>query len=161
MNDLTQHLLLFGAVLFTLGFVGFITRRSIILMFLSLELMLAGVSVNLIAFSREHHNYQGQVMSIMVLTVAACEAAIALAMVVSLYRRKATLDIRVWSELTENPNMMPPESQETFSESEEHFPKLTPAGLDPALQPVPATIGQEGWQIADKRSHDKEAVNHA
>ncbi len=161
MNDLTQHLLLFGAVLFTLGFIGFLTRRSIILMFLSLELMLAGVSVNLIAFSREHHNYQGQVMAIMVLTVAACEAAIALAMVVSLYRRKATLDVHVWAELTENPTVPAAEVEERFVEQETSLPKLTPAGLDPALQPVPFTLGQEGWQSADRRTHDKEPVNHA
>ena len=99
--ELTQNLLVFGGILFVIGMVGFLTRRSLILMFLSLEMMLSGVSVNLIAFSRHHQNYQGQILAIMVLTIAACEAAIALALVVSLYRRKATLDIAAWDELGE------------------------------------------------------------
>ncbi len=64
-------------MLFSLGMIGFLTRRSLILMFLSLEMMLAGVSVNLIAFSKHYANFQGQVLAIMVLTIAACEAAIA------------------------------------------------------------------------------------
>ena len=98
---LTQNLLVFGGVLFVIGMVGFMTRRSLILMFLSLEMMLSGVSVNLIAFSRHHQNYQGQILAVMVLTIAACEAAIALALVVSLYRRKATLDVAAWDELSE------------------------------------------------------------
>ena len=102
MNEtLTQNLLVFGGVLFAIGMVGFLTRRSIILMFLSLEMMLSGVSVNLIAFSRHHQNYQGQILAVMVLTIAACEAAIALALVVSLYRRKATLDVAAWDDLSE------------------------------------------------------------
>ena len=97
----TQNLLIFGGMLFSFGLLGFLTRRSMILLFLSLELMLAGVSMNLIAFGRHHGNLQGQVFAIMILTVAACEAAIALAMVTSLYRHRATLDIRAWSRLSE------------------------------------------------------------
>ena len=134
MNDSTQQMLLFGAVLFTIGMVGFLTRRSMILMFLSLEMMLAGVSMNLIAFSKQHHNYQGQVMAIMVLTVAACEAAIALAMVVSLFRRKATLDINVWSELNETPHAPVSESTPRSCRGFDRVPQTdtsrTRSGLD-------------------------------
>ena len=139
MNDvITQNLLVFGGVLFALGMVGFLTRRSLILMFLSLEMMLSGVSVNLIAFSRHHQNYQGQILAIMVLTIAACEAAIALALVVSLYRRKATLDVAAWDELSETLVPKVAEAPETLDEPEMEFPKLTPAGLDPLSRPVPA-----------------------
>jgi NADH-quinone oxidoreductase subunit K len=151
MNDSTQQLLLFGATLFTIGMVGFLTRRSMILMFLSLEMMLAGVSVNLIAFSKQHQNYQGQVMAIMVLTVAACEAAIALAMVVSLFRRKATLDVNAWSELNENPDLPATETSIIVVENSIEYPKLTPAGLDPSVMPVPADLGQAGWTKKDEQ----------
>ncbi len=133
---ITQNLLVFGGVLFAIGMVGFLTRRSLILMFLSLEMMLSGVSVNLIAFSRHHQNYQGQILAIMVLTIAACEAAIALALVVSLYRRKATLDIAVWDELSETLIPKVAEEPQSLSEPEMEFPKLTPAGLDPLSRPI-------------------------
>lgn len=136
----TQNLLLFGGVLFALGLVGFLTRRSIILMFLSLETMLSGVSLNLIAFSKLHLNYQGQILAIMILTIAACEAAIALALVVSLYRRKATLDVRAWDELSETILPHEPEIESELNEPEEQFPTLTPAGLDPLVRPVPTQL---------------------
>lgn len=141
----TQNLLILGGILFAIGLVGFLTRRSLILMFLSLETMLSGVSINLIAFSRLHLNYQGQVLAVMVLTVAACEAAIALAMVVSLYRRKATLDVEAWDELSETLVPKAPD-EETVSvegtslDTEKHFPKLVPAGLDPLSSPVPSSL---------------------
>lgn len=162
MNDTTQQLLLFGAVLFTIGMVGFLTRRSMILMFLSLEMMLAGVSVNLIAFSKQHQNYQGQVMAIMVLTVAACEAAIALAMVVSLFRRKATLDVSVWSELNETPESPMSEKSMIIVKDSIEYPRLTPSGLDPSVMPVPADLGQAGWTKKDeKRLRDAEISQNA
>jgi NADH-quinone oxidoreductase subunit K len=124
-----QNLLVLGGILFAIGLIGFLTRRSLILMFLSLETMLSGVSLNLIVFSRYHQNYQGQILAVMVLTIAACEAAIALAMVVSLYRRKATLDVQAWDELSE-----------TILPKEESYPKLIPAGLDPLDKPVPSSM---------------------
>lgn len=136
----TQNLLMFGGVLFVLGMVGFLTRRSLILMFLSLETMLAGVSVNLIVFGQHHKNYQGQVLSIMVLTIAACEAAIALALVVSLYRRKPSLDVRVWDELSETLTHRESDPPVTFVTEHLEFPKLTPSGLDPMAHPMPASF---------------------
>ncbi len=162
MNDTTQQLLLFGAILFTIGMVGFLTRRSMILMFLSLEMMLAGVSVNLIAFSKQHQNYQGQLLAIMVLTVAACEAAIALAMVVSLFRRKATLDINAWSELNETPGFPYSEKPMVIVEPSIEYPILTPAGLDPSKVPIPADLGPSGWtQTDEQRLRDTEVSQNA
>lgn len=135
-----HNLLLLGGILFAIGMIGFLTRRSLILMFLSLETMLSGVSLNLIVFSRMHHNYQGQILAVMVLTIAACEAAIALAMVVSLFRRKPTLDVQAWDELSETiiPHS-PDEEFEGFAQ-EEHYPTLVPAGLDPLDKPVPGGL---------------------
>jgi len=135
-----HNLLLLGGILFAIGLIGFLTRRSLILMFLSLETMLSGVSLNLIVFSRMHHNYQGQILAVMVLTIAACEAAIALAMVVSLFRRKPTLDVQAWDELSETiiPHS-PDEEFEGFAQ-EEHYPTLVPAGLDPLDKPVPGGL---------------------
>jgi NADH-quinone oxidoreductase subunit K len=131
-----QNLLLLGGILFALGLIGFLTRRSLILMFLSLETMLSGVSLNLIVFSRYHQNYQGQILAVMVLTIAACEAAIALAMVVSLYRRKATLDVQAWDELSETILPKDPAGDYEGLEKQEDYPKLIPAGLDPLDKPV-------------------------
>jgi NADH-quinone oxidoreductase subunit K len=149
MNDITtQNLLVFGGVLFAMGMVGFLTRRSIILMFLSLEMMLSGVSINLITFSRHHQNYQGQILAIMVLTIAACEAAIALALVVSLYRRKATLDIKAWDELSETIVPKEVDAVADLNEPELEFPKLTPSGLDPMERPIPATYEAETGEAA-------------
>jgi NADH-quinone oxidoreductase subunit K len=162
-NDtITQNLLVFGGVLFAIGMVGFLTRRSLILMFLSLEMMLSGVSINLVAFSRHHQNYQGQILAIMVLTVAACEAAIALALVVSLYRRKATLDIKAWDELSETIIPKVVESPVSLDEVELEFPKLTPSGLDPMERPVPANFEAESGEVAERiQSRSPEATTHA
>lgn len=100
MDSLTlSHFLLTGAVLFCLGLVGFITRRNLIIMFLCTEMMFQGVAVSLVAFSRYHLNDTGQTFVIFVLTIAAAEAALALGLVVLLFRRKRTLDALAWSQL--------------------------------------------------------------
>jgi len=80
MNEasLLNNALLVGAMLFSLGLVGMLTRRNLIVMFLSAELMLQGISVSLAAWSRFHDDWGGHILVIFVLTVAACEAAIAL-----------------------------------------------------------------------------------
>ena len=74
----------------------------------------------------------------MVLTIAACEAAIALALVVSLYRKKATLDIKAWDELSETLVPKEVETPMSMSTAEQVFPSLTPSGLDPLQDPVPS-----------------------
>jgi NADH-quinone oxidoreductase subunit K len=95
------HYLAVAAALFALGLVGYLTRRNLITMFLSAELMLQGVVLNLLAFSRFHANMSGQVFALFVVTVAACEAAIALALFVALYRRMKSLDSTAWQILRE------------------------------------------------------------
>ncbi len=91
------HFLLTGAVLFALGVVGFLTRRNLIIMFLCTEMMFQGVAVSLVGFSAFHVNVTGQTFVIFVLTIAAAEAALALGLVVLLFRRKRTLDAEAWA----------------------------------------------------------------
>lgn len=94
-----SHLFFTGAVLFCLGLIGFLTRRNLIIVFLCTEMMFQGVVVTLIGFSRFHMNEVGQTFVIFVLTIAAAEAALALGLVVLLFRRKRTLDSEAWSTL--------------------------------------------------------------
>ena len=96
-----QIVLLTSAVMFAVGVVGFLTRRNMILMFLCTELMFQASAIAMIAFGRMHLNPEGQVFVIFILTVAAAEAALALGLVVLLYRHKPTLDAEAWSELKE------------------------------------------------------------
>lgn len=95
-----SHYLMTGAILFALGLVGFVTRRNLIIMFLCTEMMFQGVSISLIAFARFHDNVTGQTFVIFVLTIAAAEAALALGLVVLLFRRRRTLDAGAWSALS-------------------------------------------------------------
>jgi len=98
-HDVLGHYLLTGAVLFAIGLIGFLSRRNLIIMFLCTELMFQGVAVSFVAFSRFHRNDAGQTFVIFILTIAAAEAALALALVVLLYRRKHTLDAESWTDL--------------------------------------------------------------
>jgi NADH-quinone oxidoreductase subunit K len=127
-----HNYLVVGAILFALGMIGFLARRNFIIMFLSAEMMLQGVAINLVAFARYRGNLQGQVFVLFLLTVAACEAAIALALVLMLYRTRHTLDVSVWQELRE------PGQEATVDEEpleppppEAPLPHLTPSGLEP------------------------------
>jgi NADH-quinone oxidoreductase subunit K len=98
---------LIGALLFALGLVGFLTRRNMLIMLLSGEMMLQGVILNLVAFDWQHTHdpagsglyRDGQVFALFVLVVAAAEAALGLAVVVLMFRRKHTLDASVWRQL--------------------------------------------------------------
>lgn len=91
--------LIIASLLFSMGVVGFLTRRNLIVMFLCTELMFQGAALALIAFGRMHGDLSGQVFTIFILTVAAAEAALALALVVLLYRKRETLSADAWSEL--------------------------------------------------------------
>jgi NADH-quinone oxidoreductase subunit K len=93
--------LAFSAVLFGIGLVGFLVRRNMILMFLCTELMLQAAAIAFIAFGRMRMDLGGQVFVIFILTVAAAEAALALGLVVLLYRRRETLSAESWQELHE------------------------------------------------------------
>ena len=88
------HYLTVGAILFTLGILGiFINRKNVIVILMSVELILLAVNVNLVAFSSFLHDLVGQVFALFVLTVAAGEAAIGLAIVVTYFRNRGTIDV--------------------------------------------------------------------
>ncbi len=90
-------LMLIGAVLFGLGVVGFLTRRNLIVMFLSTEVMFQGVLINLVAMGlASGGSLQVQAFGLFVLVIAAVEAGLGLAIVVMLYRRRGTLDAESW-----------------------------------------------------------------
>jgi NADH-quinone oxidoreductase subunit K len=138
MTPQLHNSLLVGAVLFILGVVGFLTRRNLIVMFLSVELMLQAVGLNLIAFGRAYGNYHGQAFTIFVLTVAACEAAIALVLFLAIYQQRKTLDVSIWHELgevdiREEEPKLTNEAMLTEPEPPLEFPMLTPAGREPVL----------------------------
>src|SRR6266540_789121 len=132
MTPMTLHgYLVVAAILFVLGMIGFLARRNLIIMFLSAEMMLQGVAVNLVAFAHYRGNLQGQVLTLFILTVAACEAAIALALILMLYKSRGSLDVSLWQELRE-PGQEATLDEEPLPppEREEPLPKLTPAGLE-------------------------------
>ena len=127
-----QNSLLLGAVLFAIGLVGFLARRNMIVMFLCAEMMLQGVGVSLVAWGRWHNNWDGQILVIFILTVAACEAAIALALFLMMFQRRGELDIAAWDELREAnlPRYTDTELPEV-AEPAPHWPVLTPSGAQP------------------------------
>ncbi len=131
-----HHYLAIGAILFALGMIGFLSRRNLIIMFLCAEMMLQGVSINLVAFARYRGNLQGQAFTLFILTVAACEAAIALALILMLYKRRRSLDVSLWKELGEAGEDVV-EEEEPLPEPEPAPPQptLTPAGLEPEHKP--------------------------
>ncbi len=87
-----DHYLVLATVMFLCGVLGLLTRRNLILVLMSIELMLNAVNLVFVAASRSLGDLDGQVMVFFVITVAACEAAVGLAMVIALYRRYATVD---------------------------------------------------------------------
>ena len=127
-----EHYLIVGAILFVLGLVGFLSRRNLIVMFLCAEMMLQGVAINLVAFSHYRGNMGGQILTLFIVTVAACEAAIALALILMLFRRSKSLDVSLWQELRE-PDQEPIVDEEPLPPPapEEPLPHLTPAGTRP------------------------------
>ena len=129
---LLQNALVVGAILFALGLVGILARRNLIVMFLSAELMLQGISVSLVAWSRHHGDWGGQVLVIFVLTVAACEAAVALVFVLQAFARTGRLDSAAWQSLRESnlPRVID-RGLPAVDTIPPTFPKLTPAGILP------------------------------
>src|SRR5271167_4031419 len=99
--EMLLNYLLIGAVLMALGMLGFLSRRNLIVMFLSAEMMLQGTALTLVGFGRYHGNWTGQIFTIVILTVAACEASIALALILILFNRKSSLDVSLWQEIRE------------------------------------------------------------
>lgn len=95
MTDLGAYILV-SAILFSIGLIGFLTRRNLIVVFLCTEIMFQGVVLNAVAFGRYWGNLQGQSFALFLLVIAAVEAGLALALIVVLYRRRGTLDTEAW-----------------------------------------------------------------
>jgi NADH-quinone oxidoreductase subunit K len=128
--DQLYNYLLVGALLFIFGLIGFLARRNLIIMFLSAEMMLQGVTINMVAFARYHGNLQGQIFTLFILTVAACEAGLGLALILMVYRGKHSLDVSLWQEIREpgepptlDPEPLPPPPEPDV------YPKLPESGL--------------------------------
>jgi NADH-quinone oxidoreductase subunit K len=135
-SPLVLNGLVVGAMLFALGLVGILARRNLIVMFLSAELMLQGVSVSLVSWSRHHGDWGGHVLVIFVLTVAACEAAVALVFVLQAFARTGRLDSAAWQSLRES--VLPRAVDRELPASDAdllQFPRLTPAGVEPEHDP--------------------------
>ena len=89
-----EHYLTVAAVLFVIGIFGlFLNRKNIIILLMSIELMLLSVNINLVAFSSFMNDLVGQIFTLFVLTVAAAEAAIGLAILVSFFRNRGTIAV--------------------------------------------------------------------
>ena len=133
------HFLAVGAILFGIGLVGFLTRRNLITMFLCAEMMMQGVVLNLVAFSRYHGNMGGQVFALFIITVAACEAGLALALFLTVYRRGKSLDSGDWQSVREA-GVPPMVDTEPLPEPEPEpaYPMLPPAGAKPEEEPARA-----------------------
>jgi len=130
--SLLYNMLAVGGALFALGLVGFLVRRNMIVMFLCAEMMLQGVSISLVAFGRFHNDWGGQMLVLFIVTVAACEAAIAMALILMLAQRSGKLDSAAWQDLREEGQ--PPFVDRAVPEQREEdrvWPHLTIAGIRP------------------------------
>ena len=95
------HYLVLSALLFTTGILGFLLWRNIVVILMSIELILNAVNINLVVFSRQHHHTDGQTFALFVMAVAVAEAAVALGILIALFRNRGTvladeLDLLKW-----------------------------------------------------------------
>ncbi len=88
-----QHYLIVSVLLFCLGLLGVMVRRNLLVIYMSLELILNAANLALVAFSRFNNNLDGQVIVFFIITVAASEVAVGLALIVALYRRRQTTHV--------------------------------------------------------------------
>jgi NADH-quinone oxidoreductase subunit K len=101
MNEIgLGHYLTLGATIFAIGIIGiFLNRKNIIIILMSIELMLLAVNINLVSFSIYSQDLVGQIFTIFILTVAAAEAALGLAIIVIYYKNKGSIDVEQISSL--------------------------------------------------------------
>lgn len=95
------HYLILSALLFATGILGFLLRRNIVVILMSIELILNAVNINLVIFSHAHHQVDGQIFALFVMAVAVAEAAVALGILIALFRNRGTvladeLDLLKW-----------------------------------------------------------------
>lgn len=88
-----SYYIILSAVLFTIGALGVLIRRNAIIIFMSVELMLNAANLAFVAFSHIHQNLSGQIFVFFVMTVAAAEVAIGLALIVAIFRSKKSIDV--------------------------------------------------------------------
>ena len=88
-----EHYLIVSVLLFSLGLLGVVVRRNLLIIYMSLELMLNAANLALVAFSRFNSNLNGQVMVFFIITVAAAEVSVGLALIVALYRKRQTTHV--------------------------------------------------------------------
>ena len=88
-----DHYLFVSAALFCLGLLGVIVRRNLLVIYMSLELMLNAANLALVAFSRFNNNLDGQLMVFFIITVAAAEVSVGIALIVALYRKRQTAHV--------------------------------------------------------------------
>lgn len=94
-----EHYLVLSAILFSMGMAGVLLRRNLIVLLMSIELMLNAVNISFVAFSKYNSNVEGQVMVFFVMTIAAAEAAVGLALAVSIFKRFKEVNIRFFEHL--------------------------------------------------------------
>jgi NADH-quinone oxidoreductase subunit K len=92
MENLNSYLIV-SAVLFSIGTIGVLTRRNVIVIFMCIELMLNAVNLTFVAFSRHLGNLDGQVFVFFIMTVAAAEAAVGLALIIAFFNNKESIDV--------------------------------------------------------------------
>jgi NADH-quinone oxidoreductase subunit K len=88
-----EHYLVVSALLFCQGLLGVVTRRNLLVMYMSLELMLNAANLALVSFSRFNDNLNGQILVFFIITVAAAEVSVGLALIVALYRKRQTAHV--------------------------------------------------------------------
>jgi NADH-quinone oxidoreductase subunit K len=88
-----EHYLVVSALLFCLGLLGVITHRNLLVIYMSLELMLNAANLALVSFSRFNNNLNGQILVFFIITVAAAEVSVGLALIVALYRKRQTAHV--------------------------------------------------------------------
>jgi NADH-quinone oxidoreductase subunit K len=88
-----NHIVVLSGLLFFIGLVGFVVRRNLIVMLIALELMLNAVNLNMVGFSYLLNDWNGQMFTIFIISIAACEAAIGLGIIIALYRHAANVDV--------------------------------------------------------------------
>jgi len=93
MEPTLSHYLMVSGALFSIGLLGVIVRRNLLIIYMSLELMLNAANVALVAMSRFNGKLDGQVMVFFIITVAAAEVAVGLALIVALYRKRRTAEV--------------------------------------------------------------------
>ncbi len=90
---MTHETLILSIILFCIGAIGFVVRRNAIVVLMSVELMLNATNLAFIAFSRQHADMTGHIYAFLTMTVAACEAAVALAIIVLIFRTRKTVSL--------------------------------------------------------------------